>query len=144
MHLEEKIFLFTSWPHYISNVEAAGIQIFPASDLYVGLYFNWMGIYDDGILPRVLSEFDEAKLFRFEKNYPKGLACKMNIKGPFCRILGPSEANYEHATKLFKGIKALNPKPFLAVDFDYEQNEYTCKLIRNLRNLDSRYGYFPN
>lgn len=128
--LDEKIYYLINSDRY--KVEAMGVKLFDDEDYLVGLYMFWDNYKNPKhFLKDIVREFGEAYLYAPNKNSDPGLVCKMNFDEPNLSILVEKAKNYRDIKLDLLEMRASNPKPFLALNYDSKKKIWNYEPVLN-------------
>lgn len=144
MNLDERVFCLLNRSNN-TTIEAVGLRFMDGADYLVGLYLSWSRLENPTLfLMELLKTFGKVMQTNLDWHKPGGLACKMSIDVPNLCLLEPEVPYYREIKLELLEIRALNPKPFLALHYDRQKELWIGKPFAPLSCVDSNYGFIPN
>lgn len=143
MNFDERVYCLKN-PLRKGITEAVGVRLLDRADYLVGVYLFWNSLRNPRwFLNGIVRDFGEARLYALDKISPPGLVCKMSIDVP--SFVLPEDAPDYYRIKLdLLEMRASNPKPFLALYYDFKKRAWDYDPLLALRCVDSNYSYIPN
>jgi len=143
MNFDERVFCLVS--PYESKIGAIGVRLLDRADFLVGVYMFWSDVQDSKVfLNRIVRDFGEARLYSPSKSSPPGLVCKISVSVPSLVLVEEQCPGYHHLKLDLLEIRASNPKPFLALNYDSRKRAWDYKPLLPLSCVNSNYSYIPN
>ena len=142
MKFDERIF-YMSKSGDAKDMKAAGVRMNNVNNDLVGIYMFW-DEYDNpsDFLSNVVRDFGEAKLYGNKIGVTPSLICKMRTAEQQY-LLKKEEPLYQQLRMDLLEIRASNPKPFLALNYDDKKDLWIPTTKPSFASIDSNYSQLP-
>lgn len=143
MNFDERVFCLMN-PLKGWTPVAFGVRLLNRADCLVGFY-----VFEDfrkgrKLLGDIMSTFREAQIYALDSRCKPGVVCKMIVDAPNMIVLDHRFNNFEKLRIDLLGMRASNPKPFLALRYDLGRAKWSYSLLPALACVNSNYSYIPN